>query len=363
VLSLASFLTLRITTRRSLQRIDRDNRRLGSLLEVSSALAGVQYGGEAAEAAARSAVSLTGDPASFVLVRGEPGAPPVRLAAAGSGAKQLEKDLLEPLLEVARLVLSGGRPALAGASDQHAALAAVPLPGEAAPQGALVTVGRPGKRAFDPSEVDALSTLGGLTAVALHNADLRDSQRNFFAHVTDMLVSALDTHPGYHSGHSARVARYANRIGRQMGFDDHRLERLHFGALLHDIGMLKIDRKLQMTPHTCAKHTVLGARMLARIRLWEDLAPIVHHHHEWWDGSGYPENLSGEAIPLESRIIALCDAFDTITSPASYRETMTFDAAVHEIEANAATQFDPDVVGAFSQLVRDGAISPDETLG
>jgi HD-GYP domain-containing protein (c-di-GMP phosphodiesterase class II) len=101
--------------------------------------------------------------------------------------------------------------------------------------------------------------------------------------------------------------------------------------------------------------------MLARIRLWEDLAPIVQHHHERWDGSGYPEQLSADAIPVESRIIALCDAFDTITSPASYRETMHFDAAVHEIEANAGTQFDPEVVGAFVQLVRDGAISPDDT--
>jgi K+-sensing histidine kinase KdpD len=219
VLSLASFLTLRVTTRRSLRRIDRDHRRLGTLLEVSSSLAGMQYGGEAADAAARSALSLTGDPASFVLVRGEPGAPPVRLAAAGRNATQLEKELVEPLLEVTLLVLSGGRPALAGATGSSAALAAVPLPGEAVTQGALVTVGRAGKQVFDASEVDALATLGGLAAVALRNADLRDTQRNFFAHVTDLLVSALDTHPGYHSGHSARVARYANRIARQMGFD------------------------------------------------------------------------------------------------------------------------------------------------
>ena len=93
-----------------------------------------------------------------------------------------------------------------------------------------------------------------------------------------------------------------------------RLQRLHFAALLHDIGMLKLDSSLQHDSKLCAKHTLLGSRMLGRIRLWQELAPIVHHHHEWFDGRGYPDGIAGEAIPLESRIIALCDAFDSMTS-------------------------------------------------
>jgi HD-GYP domain-containing protein (c-di-GMP phosphodiesterase class II) len=87
----------------------------------------------------------------------------------------------------------------------------------------------------------------------------------------------------------------------------------------------------------------------------------VHHHHEWWDGSGYPDGIAGAEIPLESRIIGLSDAFDTITSGQSYRESMPFEQAVHEIEACAGTQFDPEIVGTFMKLVREGVIGPSET--
>jgi HD-GYP domain-containing protein (c-di-GMP phosphodiesterase class II) len=358
VLSLGSFLALRRTTRQSIERIDGDNRRLAALLGISKSLATVEYGNFAAETAARTALELAGAQASFVLTRGEPGAAPERIASAGQDVAKLEQQLVEPLVKLANLVMSEGRPALRGAADPTPAMIAIPLPGEVTTLGALVAVAPEGRARFEIEEVDALSMLGGLTAVALRNADLRDAQRNFFTHVTDMLVSALDAHLGYHGGHGARVARYANRIGRQMGLDDHRLERLHFAALLHDIGMLKLNRQQQMSRKECAKHTVMGGRLLARIRLWEHLAPLVHHHHEWWDGSGYPDGLSSTAIPLESRIIAVCEAFDAITSDKSYKEALPFELAVHEIESGAGTQFDPDAVSAFLEVVRSGAISP-----
>jgi putative nucleotidyltransferase with HDIG domain len=177
-----------------------------------------------------------------------------------------------------------------------------------------------------------------------------------------MLVAALDSHLGYHEGHGTRVARIANRIGRKLDLADHRLERLHFAALLHDIGMLKLERNTQMDKRTAAAHTVLGSRMLSRIRLWHELAPIVHHHHEWWDGSGYPDGISGTEIPLEARIIGLCDAYDTITSARSYKPALPLDQALHEIESHAGTQFDPDLVGIFSGLVREGVIEVPEEL-
>jgi putative nucleotidyltransferase with HDIG domain len=360
VLSLGSFLALRRTTRHSIDRIDGDNRRLSALLGISKSLATVEYGNFAAETAARTALALAGARASFVLTRGEAGAAPARIASAGEDVAKLEQRLVEPLVNLANLVMSEGRPAVRGPAGFTPAMIAIPLPGEATPAGALVVVSADGRAAFEPEEVDALTTLGGLTAVALRNADLRDAQRNFFTHVTDMLVSALDSHLGYHGGHGTRVAQYANRIGRCMGLDDHRLQRLHFAALLHDIGMLKLNRQQQMNRRDCAKHTLLGARLLARIRLWEHLAPLVQHHHEWWDGSGYPDGLSGTAIPLESRIIAVCEVFDTITSSTSYKEATPFDLAVHEIESGSGTQFDPDAVTNFLEVVRSGAISPSD---
>jgi putative nucleotidyltransferase with HDIG domain len=192
--------------------------------------------------------------------------------------------------------------------------------------------------------------------VALHNADLRDAQRNFFSHVTDMLVTALDNHLGFHHGHGQRVAPLANRVGRRLGMGDQELSRLHFAALLHDIGMLKLDRNQVMTRATCETHCVLGYRMLSRIRLWRELAPIVYHHHEWFDGTGYPDGLAGQAIPRESRIISLCDAVDTMTSDASYRTPRSLEDALAEIARCSGTQFDPELVAVFEGLARDGLI-------
>ena len=120
--------------------------------------------------------------------------------------------------------------------------------------------------------------------------------------------------------------------------------------------MLKLDASLQHDSKLCAKHTLLGARMLGRIRLWQELAPIVQHHHEWFDGSGYPDGIAGEAIPLEARIIALCDAFDSMTSPTSYKPARPLAAAVRELEACAGTQFDPELVRRFVALIDEGEL-------
>jgi HD-GYP domain-containing protein (c-di-GMP phosphodiesterase class II) len=146
-------------------------------------------------------------------------------------------------------------------------------------------------------------------------------------------------------------------VGRALGLDDKRLQNLHFASLLHDVGMLKIDKSAHQNEKARAKHAELGYRMLARIRLWEDVAPIVHSHHEWYDGAGYPEGLAGNDIALESRIISVCESFDAMTSNTSYKVAMPLEAAVEEIRNCTGTQFDPLVAEAFLDLVEQGLIS------
>ena len=362
VLSLASFLTLRRTTGQSLAISDRENTRLAALLDVAGTMARIQHGADVAGTAAKGACDLTAARACIVYGRGEPGKPPTRLGSGGNDVDRFEDQIADALLRTTNLVLSEGSPVLSGAEPDCPALAAAPLPGEAAPSGVIIAIGDSGTTEFDSEALGALSTLGGIAAVTIRNADLQDAQRNFFTHTTDMLVAALDSHLGYHEGHGTRVARIANRIGRKLDLPDHRLERLHFASLLHDIGMLKLERNTQMDKRAAAAHTVLGSRMLSRIHLWQKLAPIVHHHHEWWDGSGYPDGISGTEIPLEARIIGLCDAYDTITSDRSYKPALPLDHALHEIESHAGTQFDPDLVGIFSGLVREGVIEAPEEL-
>jgi HD domain len=357
VLSLASFLALRTLSRRAIARMDGDNQRLEALLGASSQLATAGHLHEATATAATRALEITQAEAAYVLLRGDDKETALA-ATAGRNAADLYPKLERALGTLVELVTSGGRPALRGPADGSPRLAAVavPLPGERGALGALVAVRAAPATSFDPEAVDALSTLAALSAVSINNADLRDAQRNFFAHVTDILVNALDSHLGFNAGHGNRVAQYANRMGRALELADDALQRLHFAALLHDLGMLKLDRTQQFNPKTCDKHATLGYRMLAPIRLWKDIAPIVHHHHEWFDGSGYPEGLAGEDIPIESRIIGLCDAFDTMTHESSYKATMTVSESLEELRLGSGTQFDPRLVQVFLHLVDQGVI-------
>lgn len=359
ILSFAAFLILRRTTGQTLRRMDRDNDRLETLLEASTRLSTAPDGRDAAAVAARCALTATESRATFVLLRGEPQEPLQLVASAGKNAVKLHEARARDIDALAKLALSEGRPAVRGPGGGGATAAAVPIPGEGLAQGVLVALHETPGREIEPPHLGALSTLAGLASVALRNSHLHDAQRNFFTHVTDILVTAIDENLGYNRGHGQRVAQLANRIGRTLELDDTRLQRLHFGALLHDLGMVKFDRALHKDPQACQKHTVLGHRMLSRITLWQDVAPIVHHHHEWYDGNGYPEGLAGERIPLEARVVAVADAWDTMTSSASYKIALSFEHAVKELRRGAGTQFDPQVVKAFLHLVEQGVVAPE----
>jgi len=361
-LSLGSFFALRRTTRQTLERMDRDNRRLESLLKAAGAFPNAQHEAEAAATAVRCALELTEASAVYAFVRADRSKPPTLLESLGNGAEKLLQRFAAPVTEMVNLVMTEGRPALRGPGDAKAwtgaAAAVVPLSGEDAPMGALVAIQTGTREPFGSDQVDALSTLAALASVSLRNSDLRDAQRNFFSHMTDLIVTALDAHLLHQNGHGNRVAQYANRVGRELGLDDRCLQRLHFASLLHDIGMLKIDRSLLTNARACEKHPQIGGRMLERIRLWENVAPIVLHHHERFDGTGYPDQLQGDAIPLESRIISVCESFDAMISSSSYKIAMDVSEATQELSDCAGTQFDPEIVEIFKGLVERGIIQP-----
>jgi putative nucleotidyltransferase with HDIG domain len=158
-------------------------------------------------------------------------------------------------------------------------------------------------------------------------------------------------------GHALGVARLANRLGHTLGLSADRIERLHFAAMLHDIGLLKFEQSRHRDSKALRLHPAVGARMLSRIRLWEPIAPIVLHHHEWWDGSGYPEGKAGEAIPLESRIVALADAVDAMRRQTLRRATpLTLPEIAEEVALGRETQFDPTLVDAFLALHERGEL-------
>jgi len=356
-LALAAFFALRRLTHNALRRMKDDNDRLATLLAASRKLSVAPHGRVVVETAAGCALALSGARCVVTLVQTRKQKALDVGESAGEGTQQILaacessiRELAEAALEdghAARGPLSGGR--------QGVWAAAVPWRHEGG-GGAFVLVFDGPKRLLPPGRQDAVATLAALTAVALHSAELRDSQRNFFAHTTEMLVAALDAHVDGRLGHATGVAQVANRLGRELGIEGERLQRLHFASLLHDIGMLKIDRVHQCNPAYFRKHPALGQRMLSRIRLWEDLADIVLHHHEHFDGAGYPDGLEGIRIPLESRIIAVADAYDAMLRDDIHSPALDREAALREIVESSGTQFDPDVVRAFAALAERGEL-------
>ncbi len=159
-------------------------------------------------------------------------------------------------------------------------------------------------------------------------------------------------------GHGARVAALAEPVARRLGWDDARIASLRFGAPLHDIGKVSVrgDLLRKAGPLTIAElteiriHPTAGATLVAPLRTARHALPYVLFHHERWDGSGYPSGLSGDAIPLEGRLLCVADAFDAMTSARPYRHALSTDRALAEIAICAGTQFDPLVAEAFLEV-------------
>ena len=186
------------------------------------------------------------------------------------------------------------------------------------------------------------------------NLRLQEMTRGFVRVVAD----ALEAKDEYIHGHARRVSGYALSIGRRLHLDDDLLESLSLAAFLHDIGKIGTPDDILLKPGpltdderaTMQLHTERGARMLAGIPEMTDVAAAVRHHHEHYDGTGYPERLGGEMIPLASRIIAVADAYDSMTSPRPFRDPSDHDSAIRTLKHHAGTQFDPMVVEVFCQL-------------
>lgn len=359
-LSLGSFLILRRSTRQALDNMDGDNRRQASLLAAASAFGDSQRETEAAATTVRCALELSEADAAYAFLRTDASSEPVLVESLGDNSEKLLEELAAPIAEMVKLVSTQNRIALRGPEPAGrwggTAAAVIPVAGDSMPMGALVAIRKNASEGFAPGGVDALSMLAALASVSMRNSELHDDQRNFFAHTTELLITALDAHLPIQNGHGTRVAQYANRVGRQLELEEARLQDLHFAALLHDIGMLKIERSLLNNARACEKHAIIGARMLERIRLWKGVAPIILRHHERYDGTGYPEQIAGEAIPIEARIIAVCEAFDVMVSDSSYKVAVSMEDALQELTECAGTQFDPQIVAAFTSLAEQGAI-------
>lgn len=175
----------------------------------------------------------------------------------------------------------------------------------------------------------------------------------------ESLNATVDAKDPYTAGHSQRVQRIAVAIGEELGLEQERLDVLRFAGLFHDIGKIGVPDAILMKPDRLTKleyeivkhHPEDGARIVGRLRRLEAAVPAILHHHERWDGNGYPHGLSGEGIPLEAAIVGLADAVDAMTTDRPYSYARTLGEATEEVVRNRGTQFAPTVVDAFVALV------------
>ena len=208
-------------------------------------------------------------------------------------------------------------------------------------------------------------------AAALRSA-LAENERTYDATLA-ALSSALDVRDTETEGHARRVVRYMELIAEAMEIPDEQHATLRRGALLHDIGKIGVPDHILRKPgpltesewQTMKMHPDLGARIIENIPFLEEVATIIRAHHERWDGNGYPLGLAGAAIPLGSRIFAVADAFDAMTSDRPYRRGRPLDEALAEIERCGGSQFDPAVVAAFLSvpLHRIGSVHANAPFG
>ena len=208
----------------------------------------------------------------------------------------------------------------------------------------------------------ALKSIEQMNIIKKINIELKESQENLekaYLESIQTLRYTVEAKDRYTRGHSDRVAEYSVLIGKHMGLSEEELKTLRIGGLFHDIGKIGIpdaillkEGKLDDNEYSEIKnHPSIGKHILSNASIFSNIIPIVYHHHEKYNGSGYPEQLAGENIPLLARITAVADTFDAMTSKRSYRNAIPLEYVRAEIEKCSGTQFDPQIAKVFLDII------------
>lgn len=183
-------------------------------------------------------------------------------------------------------------------------------------------------------------------------------------------ANAIEARDEYTRFHSSRVAELSRKIGRKLDLPHRSIDILYAAATVHDVGKIGIPESILNKPapltsreyKVIATHPIIGAAILKPIAALKSLVPVVYHHHERFDGRGYPNALKGEEIPLLSRIISVADSFEAMTSHRCYRSRLAVEDALMELKANSGAQFDPGVIDAFMDLHSSGDYGEDAVV-
>jgi HD-GYP domain-containing protein (c-di-GMP phosphodiesterase class II) len=230
-------------------------------------------------------------------------------------------------------------------------LLCVPLKTKQGVIGVLELLNKMNKHPYRQRDEEIIIYLAEQAAMAIIKTRFVEDQRNYEIHHTEILLEAIDIQVPEKKGHARRVAKYSNMIAKGLNMTEEEQKRLYFACLLHDVGFLKIRSEEIFRKEEFKKHPVIGHEMIKPINFYADIAPFVLHHHERYDGYGYPSQLKGEDIPLEARIIAIAEAFDSMVGRPTYRVPVSFNEAKEELQRNSGSQFDPELTEIFLENI------------
>jgi HD-GYP domain-containing protein (c-di-GMP phosphodiesterase class II) len=217
-----------------------------------------------------------------------------------------------------------------------------------------------GKPPFEIFDQDILMTLVEQSIIGIKNLQLYEEQQKIVFGSIKSLVTLLDTRVPQEYTHSPYFSRLVTAIGQEMHLDEKQIQSLKYASLLHDTGKVDIPVEIltktsKLTPqeyNIIKKHPLKGAQILRPLQILKPVIPIILHHHEKYDGTGYPSRLKKGQIPEGARIMAVADAFEAMVYGRPYRERKDINSAIKEIKKKSGTQFDPNVVEAFLKIIK-----------
>ena len=244
------------------------------------------------------------------------------------------------------------------ADDEIENLIAIPIYVADQFSGVVVLANKEG--GFHEYDDDVLLALGDHAGAVLHNSRLQGELRSSYVATVRVLADAIEAKDRFLRGHAEEVSRYVAAVADRLGLEPEQREQLVYSSLLHDIGKIGISERILIKPAALTPeersviqlHPRIGYRLVQQVPALRSTEMAILHHHERWDGDGYPAGLRGEEIPLEARIIAVADAFSAMTADRPYRQRMSLEEACAELERCAGSQFDPVVVRLFVEEVR-----------
>jgi HD-GYP domain-containing protein (c-di-GMP phosphodiesterase class II) len=336
-----------------------------ALLEFAREIAGAEGIDEIAERVVAGSARILASPRTSLWLQNGDTGDLERLAAHGEPESELRlatvpAEYLGPWLERKEAYF-------VGASD-YAGIAAPPpdtdgrfaiAPLTVAGRWGVIAAAIPPAIAYGERELELLGGLAQQTKLALQSAVSYATLERTFLSTVEALANALEASDEASSSHARWITDLALKVGEELGLDSRALKRLELGALFHDIGKIGIPSAILTKPGPLDEderaivetHPILGERILAPIEQLEEVRKIVRHCHERFDGRGYPDRVAGEAIPIESRIIFVCDTLHAMTSDRPYRRALSFHEARRRLVAAAGTQFDPRVVDACLRVL------------